>query len=102
MTWVSIYSHDAQGQPLTGSKADLVSLVERGKAVRVIYAGSKGNTKYKTVFSLDPVSTSGNDVHGQGRWVGYDFSPNFDHLTYDNDDAPYMLNVSTTGKVNRL
>lgn len=102
MTWTRIYSHDGDGTPISGDKDALIAAVENGAAVRVIYHGVENEEAYKLVMDVNPAASASGHVLGQAGWTNFDFSPEWDYLTYPNGDTPYILNLSTSGKVNRL
>jgi hypothetical protein len=104
MTWTSVYKHNENGAPISGGKTALINNVERGIAVRIayiVYEGHDPNVYRRAVLDANPVFSAFGEVHAQAAWNSVDFSNEEDYLTFPQPNTTYLLNLSTSGKVNR-
>lgn len=90
--WRLVYSHDAQGQPLSGSKDDLIEVVRAGVPVRVYWAGRRvehiTDAKFLTILGGE-VFTQIETIQGQ--------SPSVDPPAIELRDNTWSTILSTNG-----
>jgi hypothetical protein len=87
MTWEFAYSHDAEGGPVDGSRADLIDAIEHGAEVRIFvdYAPVPGCYK-----DAQAIWVSDGHVYVQNNAsVGAAFSPDYTWGTSSAVDASF-------------
>ena len=99
MAWSLKYAHDENGNPEDGSLGDLMDAVGRGAAVRVAYVvpPEEGSPYRQLILDLHTVILMSAHVHGHASYPS--LKPEADNLRFETEHIPYLLNLSTSGKV---